>query len=121
MKLNLRPCPLCGSEMQRMDYSDFAGFEFMRHPTMPNGEHCQLENFAINATDDPNRIRSWNTRASDDTIKALTEALEPFAKFADDVDKWRHGDNSTCEHRIKASDLRRARSALSLTVKDERT
>lgn len=46
---------------------------------------------------------------------ALREALKPFAPLADMVDQWRHEEDSTCMHRIKAVDLRRARAALAST------
>lgn len=46
--------------------------------------------------------------ARDEAVRAL----EPFAKLADQIDAWGHGDDSTCEHRLKASDIRRARAVL---------
>ena len=46
-------------------------------------------------------------------VRVLEEALRPFAALAEDVDRFRHEDDSTCPHRLKAGDLRRARKALS--------
>ena len=39
-------------------------------------------------------------------------ALKPFAALADECDRLGHEENSTCEWRIKASDLRKARAVL---------
>jgi hypothetical protein len=50
----------------------------------------------------------------DREIERLREALKPFAAFADQIDEWRHEDDSTCTHRIKASDLRRARKEVGM-------
>lgn len=48
------------------------------------------------------------------TLRArLAEAervIEPFAALADDVDRYRHEDDSTCLHRIRAAHLRAARA-----------
>lgn len=48
----------------------------------------------------------------------MRKALEPFIEFANQIDEWRHEDESTCLHRIKASDLRRARAALQEITND---
>lgn len=45
------------------------------------------------------------------------QALRPFAELADEIDKLGHEDNSTCLHRIKAADLRRALATLSSSGK----
>lgn len=45
-------------------------------------------------------------------VEALEKALEPLAKLADAVDAWGHHDNDTCNHRLTASDLRRARKLI---------
>ncbi|WP_020469648.1 hypothetical protein [Zavarzinella formosa] len=51
-------------------------------------------------------------RAQAKQLAEAREALQPFAGFAEDVDHWRHEDDSFCTHRIKASHLREARNAL---------
>ena len=48
----------------------------------------------------------------DPAVVLMREALRPFAALAEQVDKWGHEDGSTCTHRIKACDIRRARAAL---------
>lgn len=45
-------------------------------------------------------------------VRALREALEPFAKLADEIDALNHEEHSTCLHRIAATDLRRAKTVL---------
>lgn len=52
----------------------------------------------------------WQASAA--RYEGVVEALRPFAALADLADKYKHEDNSTCEWRLKASDLRRARQAL---------
>lgn len=44
------------------------------------------------------------------TTKRMIAALEFFAGLADACDILRHEDDSTCEWRIRASDLRAARA-----------
>lgn len=44
--------------------------------------------------------------------KELLGVLAPFAMLADEADKFGHEDNSTCQWRIRASDLRKARAAI---------
>jgi hypothetical protein len=46
------------------------------------------------------------------TIESLVKALEPFAALATVIDELGHEDNSTCEHRLAAIDLRRARAEI---------
>lgn len=45
-------------------------------------------------------------------VKALEDALVPFAHYADQADKYRHPEDSTCEWRLHARDLRKARALL---------
>lgn len=52
-------------------------------------------------------------------IKVLEEALKPFAALAAVVDDLGHEDDSTCPHRLKAADIRRARAALPLPRNEE--
>jgi hypothetical protein len=47
-------------------------------------------------------------------LAALREAAKPFVRHADDVDRLRHDDDSTCTHRMRAGDLRALRAALNL-------
>lgn len=58
--------------------------------------------------------------AAEAEVVRLRKALEPFAPLADEIDALRHSDDSTCLHRIKASDLRRARAALDGMLAKER-
>lgn len=44
-------------------------------------------------------------------VKPLVDALGPFAALADLADSYRHSDDSTCEWRLRAGDLRAARDA----------
>lgn len=48
----------------------------------------------------------------DARIAALEEAIAPFAILANDVDRWGHEDDSTCPHRLRATDVRRARALI---------
>jgi hypothetical protein len=66
----------------------------------------------------PAKLAAGIAKSERARAEALTErlaemeaALEPFALLAGEVDALRHEDESTCLHRIRASDLRRARHA----------
>lgn len=48
-----------------------------------------------------------------DEVEMTDETRRAFIALADDVDRLRHSDESTCLHRIKAGDLRALRAVLS--------
>lgn len=50
--------------------------------------------------------------AKDALLREAAEALAPFIPLADEIDQLGHEPGSTCLHRLKADDLRRARSLL---------
>lgn len=68
-------------------------------------------------TDDPDCTRREGRPVqpyfSASLVEELVEALGPFAELADEVDRYRHTDDSTCQHRLRASHLRSARAAVS--------
>jgi uncharacterized protein (UPF0335 family) len=55
-------------------------------------------------------VRSWADDVAE--LAALREAAKPFVRHADDVDRLRHDDDSTCPHRMRAGDLRTLRAVL---------
>ena len=71
----------------------------IKHPTLLDGPTCD---------------------ALIERVEELEAALRPFAALADDVDRLRHEDDSTCPHRLKAGDVRRARTALSENSQEDR-
>ena len=58
----------------------------------------------------PGLIPAARTLAAEN--ERLREVLKPFAALADEVDRLRHPDDSTCIWRLSARSLRAARSAL---------
>jgi hypothetical protein len=50
--------------------------------------------------------------AKDALLREAAEALAPFIPLADEIDQLGHEPGSTCLHRLKSDDLRRARSLL---------
>lgn len=73
------------------------------------------------AKDNDDALERW--RNNFDALLAARDeavaALEPFAKLADQIDAWGHGDDSTCDHRLKARDIRRARSLTQAAGKEK--
>jgi hypothetical protein len=50
--------------------------------------------------------------AADEGLAEVEAALRPFMPFVACIDGFRHEEDSTCLHKIKASDLRTLRKAL---------
>ena len=72
--------------------------------------HCRQTVLAEIEAVIPGLIPAARTLAAEN--ERLREVLKPFAALADEVDRLRHPDDSTCIWRLSARSLRAARSAL---------
>lgn len=59
-------------------------------------------------------VINWMERAerAEKELARLRAAAKPFAALAEEVDRFRHKDDSTCPHRLRAGDIRALRAAL---------
>lgn len=108
--------------LERYDcLTDHSGGDSDRHVT-PDGEHTNA-NVAIAHLRNARQasvlamemvsLAHADLAAAKVEIATLRDALAPFVPLADQIDAWRHAEDSTCEHRIHARVLRGARAALS--------
>lgn len=104
MAEKLKSCPFCGVKAYSRLVADRPSYGVVE---------CGGCGAEVQGLSEAEAVEQWNTRADAEKMKALVEALEPFAREADDwPDKMDCEDLPADATDIKIADLRRARTAL---------